>query len=73
VDDLEPLAVPVPTAGHLLGDKSNSEIYEAIGRGDLVALKDGRKTLITLQSIRAYITALPRASIKLPNRTRRSR
>jgi hypothetical protein len=75
VDDLEPIAVPVPTARRLLGNKATSEVYEAIGRGDLVALKDGRKTLITIASIRAYVAALPRASIKAPtpNRSRRGR
>ena len=44
MDSLEPTAVPMPRARELLGDKSYSEIYEAIDEGKLVALKDGRKT-----------------------------
>ena len=43
MDSLEPTAVPMPRARELLGDKSYSEIYEAIDEGKLVALKDGRK------------------------------
>jgi hypothetical protein len=62
VDSLEPIAVSIPRARHLLGDKCNSELYAAINEGHLVALKDGRKTLITVESIRAYMAALPRGT-----------
>jgi hypothetical protein len=64
VDRLEPTAVPIPRASELLGDKCYSEIYEAIGEGKLVALKDGRKTLITVESIRSYLSALPRGPVR---------
>jgi hypothetical protein len=64
VDSLEPTAVPIPRASELLGDKSYSEIYEAIDEGKLVALKDGRKTLITVESIRSYMAALPRGPVR---------
>ena len=37
MDSLEPTAVPMPRARELLGDKSYSEIYEAIDEGKLVA------------------------------------
>jgi hypothetical protein len=61
-----PYAVSVPEAKRLLGDKSHGGLYQAIGLGKLVALKDGSKTLITSESIRAYMTSLPRAQIKAP-------
>ena len=64
MDSLEPTAVPMPRARELLGDKSYSEIYEAIDEGKLVALKDGRKTLITVDSIRSYMAALPRGPVR---------
>jgi hypothetical protein len=75
VDSLEPTAVPMPRARELLGDKSYSEIYEAIDEGKLVALKDGRKTLITIDSIRSYMAALPRGPVRAlaPPRTKRPR
>jgi hypothetical protein len=75
VDSLEPTAVPMPRARELLGDKSYSEIYEAIDEGKLVALKDGRKTLITLDSIRSYMAALPRGPVRplAPPRAKRTR
>jgi hypothetical protein len=31
-----------------------SKLYEALGRGELTAVKDGPRTLITVESIRAY-------------------
>jgi hypothetical protein len=69
---LQPFAVPLRVARQLLGDKAHSSVYEAIGRGELDAVKDGVKTLITLESIRRYMTSLPAAKIK-PPRPRRPR
>jgi hypothetical protein len=51
--------------------RARSQIYEAIGAGKLTAIKDNRKTLITLASIEAYMAALPRAAIKTTPRSRR--
>jgi hypothetical protein len=60
---LRPSVVTISVARKLLGDKSRSEIYEAIARNDLEALKDGNKTIITVASIEKYIARLPRAKI----------
>jgi hypothetical protein len=68
---LKPFAVPIGLARKLLGEKARSQIYEAIGAGKLTAIKDNRKTLITLASIEAYMAALPRAAIKTTPRSRR--
>ena len=73
LEPLEPVAVPFPTAQELLGEKARSTLYVLLGRGKLVALKDGAKTLITLESIRAYMAGLPRAKIKPPVPRRRRR
>jgi hypothetical protein len=71
----EPIAVPIKEAQRLLGDKSRSEVYIAIGRGELDAVKDGQKTLITVASIRRRQAALPPAKIKpyTPREARRLR
>ncbi|MCH8112995.1 MAG: helix-turn-helix domain-containing protein [Proteobacteria bacterium] len=45
-------------------DTSSSEIYNMIARGQLVAVKAGRKTLITGDSVRAWWASLPPATIK---------
>jgi hypothetical protein len=63
---IEPIAVPIRVAQELLGGKSHSGVYVALGRGELVAVKDGVKTLVTLESIRRYMSKLPRAVIKPP-------
>jgi hypothetical protein len=62
---LEPFAVDIPTTKRLLS-KCRSRIYDAIGDGDLDAVKDGKKLLITLESIRRFQAKLPRATIKPP-------
>jgi hypothetical protein len=51
---LKPFAVPIGLARKLLGEKARSQIYEAIGAGKLTAIKDNRKTLITLASKRTW-------------------
>jgi hypothetical protein len=70
---LEPVAVSIPEARRLLGGKSRSQLYSDIGSGKLEALKDGVKTLITLESIRAYMAGLPPAKIKPPTPPRSHR
>jgi hypothetical protein len=61
---LKPIAVPVPEAQRLCGDKCRSSLYDAIARGELEAVKDGAKTLITLESIERRQANLPPAKIK---------
>jgi hypothetical protein len=63
-DIIEPFAVPVKEARRLLGNKSNASLYMAIARGELEAIKDGKKTLITTRSIRRRQENLPRAQIQ---------
>jgi excisionase family DNA binding protein len=56
---LRPVAVPLKIAKQLLGNKSMSVIYEMIADGKLDAVKDGRKTLVVVESINRYMAALP--------------
>jgi hypothetical protein len=61
---LKPFAVNMRTALELLGRMSRSYIYEAAGRGELDLIKDGGKTLVTLQSIERRQQSLPRLEVK---------
>jgi excisionase family DNA binding protein len=64
-DTIKPITVSVQECARIIGI-SRSMIYEAIGRGELDAHKDGDRTLITMASIERRQAALPRAEIKPP-------
>lgn len=53
-----PLAITIPEAVKLSG-MSRTAIYEALKRGDLVARKAGRRTLIAFADLEAYLASLP--------------
>lgn len=53
-----PIAVTIPDAVKLSGC-SRSALYDALKRGDLTALKAGRRTLITFTDLEAYLASLP--------------
>ncbi len=59
----EPLAYRIPDAGRLTG-LGATKLYELIGRGVLDARKAGSRTLITGESLRAYVASLPKAEIR---------
>jgi hypothetical protein len=63
--ELEPITVTIPQCMRVTG-KSRSAIYEAIGRGELEAVKDGKLTLITFKSIKRRQAELPPAKIAPP-------
>jgi hypothetical protein len=71
--ELKPHAVPIRVAQMLLGNKARSELYKQVGLGNLDALKDGNKTLITVASIERYIAALPPAKITAQKHNSRRR
>jgi hypothetical protein len=58
----EPLAYRVDDAKRILG-LGGTKIYELIGKGVLDARKAGARTLITGESLRAYVASLPKANI----------
>ena len=59
--DVEPLAVTIRQAAHMIGC-SRSTVYELINEGRLEAFKIGVATRITTQSIRELIANAPRKS-----------
>ena len=69
---MKPIAVPIPEACAAVG-VGRSWMYQLLGRGVLDARKEGRRTLITVQSLQRYVATLPKAKIKTPQRTRISR
>jgi hypothetical protein len=60
---LTPFAVTILAAKPLLANKCRSQIYEAIARGELDAIKDGPRTLIVVSSIERYMRSRPPARI----------
>ena len=66
----EPLLVPVAEAARLTGG-SVRQAYRKIAAGDLVAVKDGAATRITMESIRRHVAALPRVHCR-PSTTARA-
>jgi hypothetical protein len=58
----ETLAYRIPDAGRITG-LGNTKLYELIGQGVLDARKAGSRTLITGESLRAYVASLPKATI----------
>lgn len=53
-----PIAVTIPDAVRLSGC-SRSALYEALKRGDLTARKAGRRSLIMMADLEAYLASLP--------------
>ena len=53
-----PIALTIPDAVKVSG-LSRTSIYEALKRGDLVALKAGRRTLVRYAELEAYMASLP--------------
>lgn len=62
MSDFQPLTVSTADAQRLLGIK-NTKLYELIGSGKLAAVKIGRKTLITSESLHRFVEQLPAAEI----------
>lgn len=59
---MQPLALTIEDAVKVSG-LARSRIYELMGKGELVARKAGRRTLIMGDSLRAYLENLPCAVI----------
>ena len=53
-----PITLSIPDAVEASG-LSRSSIYEALRRGDLTAVKAGRRTLIRFSDLEAYMARLP--------------
>ena len=60
-DETLPQFVTIEEARRLGGDESKSSIYRALATGELHAFKRGRRTLVTVESIRRRLRNLPKA------------
>jgi hypothetical protein len=60
---MEPIAVRLPEATRISG-LSKSEIYRGARRGEIILLKNGRSTLVVVNSLRSTLEKLPRAVLR---------
>lgn len=59
-NSLEPLAVGILEGGRILGIKRSS-IYREIAAGRIQAVKAGKRTLLPMASLRAWLASLPQS------------
>ena len=55
---IKPSHLPIPGAVAYTGS-SRSSLYEALKRGQIEARKCGRRTLVSVESLDAYLASLP--------------
>lgn len=60
---IDPIAVPIAEAVSFSG-MSRSAIYRELAAGNLRAVKQGSRTLVLVESIRAYLANLPPATFR---------
>ncbi len=60
---IDPLAVPIAEAVTFSG-MSRSAVYRELANGNLRAVKAGSRTLVLVESIRAYLASLPAATFR---------
>ncbi len=60
---IEPVTVPIAQAVAISG-MSRSAVYRELAAGNLRAVKQGARTLVLVDSIRAYIASLPPATFR---------
>jgi hypothetical protein len=62
---LEPFALTIKQV-QLVEDCTRTAVYERLGRGEYVAVKDGKRIRVLMSSIRRRRESLPLAKIKAP-------
>jgi hypothetical protein len=60
--EIEPLLVTIQHTSQLI-DRCNATVYGLIGAGRLEAVKSDGRTLVKMDSIKAYVDDLPKATI----------
>jgi hypothetical protein len=60
--EVTPFAVSIPQAAQMIG-RCPATVYELAGAKRIRAVKSDGRTLITVESLRAYIDSLPEAKI----------
>jgi hypothetical protein len=68
---LPPILCRIPQAAAMIG-RGTRFIYEAIATGKIEAVKSDKRTLVRVDSLRAYAASLPRAKIKPLMKRRRT-
>jgi hypothetical protein len=63
---MTPRFLKIPEAVAYSG-KSRTSLYTAIARGEIVAVKDRKTTLIDRESLDRHLDTLPRAEIRIPS------
>jgi excisionase family DNA binding protein len=63
VFDPEPIAISISNACRYIGC-GRTLLYELIGNKQISAVKLGRRTLVPVASLHAYVASLPSAQIK---------
>jgi excisionase family DNA binding protein len=58
--DLMEIAISIIEAARRAG-VGRSSVYEAIGRGDLKIRKNGRRSLVLVDDLKAWVSAMPEA------------
>ena len=62
--ETEPLAYTIPTAVKIAAT-SRTELYRAIGRGELTLRKRGKRSLILADELRRWVQSLPAANLTI--------
>ena len=65
--EVEPILVSIPQGCQMIG-RGVQAMYDLIGSGDVVAVKSGGRTLLTVQSLREYAEKLPKAVVAPPRK-----
>jgi len=60
---IEPVALRVNAVAPLYGF-SRAEVYRRLSAGDFKAVKNGKTTLVLVESIKAYLASLPAATFR---------
>ena len=60
---IDPIAVPIAEAVTFSG-LSRSAVYRELATGNLRAVKSGTRTLVLVDSVRAYLANLPPATFR---------
>ncbi|RRW53361.1 helix-turn-helix domain-containing protein [Stutzerimonas stutzeri] len=60
---LQPLAVRPEEAAHVSGT-TRTAVYEAIARGDLMSFKAGRRRLILVEELRAWLNRMAKENAR---------
>jgi hypothetical protein len=65
--EVEPILVSIPQGCQMIG-RGTAAMYDLIGAGLVEAVKSNGRTLLTVESLRAYAKSLPKAVVAPPRK-----